>query len=137
MSCYLAQRNSADLDPVITTQSLVHRYITGKFSSSLPMTIGASFLVKKLDFEGGIKVRLQIWDTAGQERFRSMVSYSYRRDRHTMADLMHMYYQAPMYYRGAHAAILVYDITNDDSLADIQVWLDGMAQQSKTQSSFR
>lgn len=38
------------------------------------MTIGASFLVKKLDFEGGIKVRLQIWDTAGQERFRSMVS---------------------------------------------------------------
>lgn len=30
-----------------------------------------------------------------------------------------------MYYRGAHAAILVYDITNEDSLADIQVWLDG------------
>lgn len=31
-----------------------------------------------------------------------------------------------MYYRGAHAAILVYDLTNEDSLADIQVWLDGM-----------
>jgi GTPase SAR1 family protein len=30
-----------------------------------------------------------------------------------------------MYYRGAHAAILVYDITNDESLNDIQVWLDG------------
>lgn len=87
--------------------SLVHRYITGKFSSTLPMTIGASFLVKKLDFEGGIKVRLQIWDTAGQERFRSM---------------------APMYYRGAHAAILVYDITNDESLSDIRVWLDELRQ---------
>lgn len=52
----------------------------------------------------GVKVRLQIWDTAGQERFRSM---------------------APMYYRGANAAILVYDLTNQDSLADIKVWLDG------------
>jgi small GTP-binding protein len=52
----------------------------------------------------GVKVRLQIWDTAGQERFRSM---------------------APMYYRGANAAILVYDLTNLDSLADIKVWLDG------------
>ena len=30
-----------------------------------------------------------------------------------------------MYYRGANAAILVYDITNEESLADIQVWLDG------------
>lgn len=46
--------------------------MTGQFSSSLPTTIGASFLVKKLIMDG-VKVRLQIWDTAGQERFRSMV----------------------------------------------------------------
>ena len=29
-----------------------------------------------------------------------------------------------MYYRGAHAALLVYDITSEDSLSDIKVWLD-------------
>ena len=40
-------------------------------------------------------VRFQLWDTAGQERYRSL---------------------APMYYRGASAAIVVYDITNLDSL---------------------
>lgn len=37
-------------------------------------------------------VKFEIWDTAGQERYHSL---------------------APMYYRGAQAAIVVYDITNE------------------------
>ena len=48
------------------------------------------------------RVKLQIWDTAGQERFRSM---------------------APMYYRGAAAALLVYDVTRSDSFDDIEGWI--------------
>jgi Ras-related protein Rab-5C len=36
-------------------------------------------------------VKLDIWDTAGQERYHSL---------------------APMYYRGAAAAVVVFDITN-------------------------
>ena len=36
-------------------------------------------------------VKFEIWDTAGQERYHSL---------------------APMYYRGAQAAIVVYDIQN-------------------------
>ena len=48
------------------------------------------------------QVNLQIWDTAGQERFRSM---------------------APMYYRGAKAALCVFDITNEDSFEKIADWL--------------
>lgn len=39
-------------------------------------------------------VKFEIWDTAGQERYHSL---------------------APMYYRGAQAAIVVYDITNQVS----------------------
>ncbi|CAO1613733.1 unnamed protein product [Parajaminaea phylloscopi] len=83
--------------------SIVHRYTSGQFSATaVPSTIGASFLTKKLVVEG-VKCRLQIWDTAGQERFRSM---------------------APMYYRGSHAAIIVYDVTSRDTFADIKTWID-------------
>ena len=41
-------------------------------------------------------------DTAGQERYRSL---------------------APMYYRGAAAAIVVYDITNPDSFTGAKSWV--------------
>jgi Ras-related protein Rab-21 len=32
---------------------------------------------------------------------------------------------APMYYRGAHAAILVYDITSEESFLDMNSWVEG------------
>ncbi|KAG0016831.1 hypothetical protein BGZ81_011026 [Podila clonocystis] len=81
--------------------SLVVRYVQRSFSANCTSTIGASFMTKKLVVDN-CKVRLQIWDTAGQERFRSM---------------------APMYYRGANAAILVYDITSEDSFRDMSTWV--------------
>jgi small GTP-binding protein len=40
-------------------------------------------------------IKFEIWDTAGQERFHSL---------------------APMYYRNAQAAIVVYDITKSVSV---------------------
>lgn len=46
-------------------------------------------------------VKFEIWDTAGQERYHSL---------------------APMYYRGAQAAIVVYDITN--TVSDKPRWAD-------------
>lgn len=83
--------------------SIVHRYTSGQFNaSSISSTIGASFLKKNLVVDD-VKCRLQIWDTAGQERFRSM---------------------APMYYRGSHAAIVVYDVTNYESFADVKTWIE-------------
>ncbi|KXN74418.1 ras-related protein rab-21-like protein [Conidiobolus coronatus NRRL 28638] len=82
--------------------SLVVRYVQKTFSPNCPSTIGASFSTTKITVDN-CKVRLQIWDTAGQERFRSM---------------------APMYYRGANAAILVYDITNSESFQDMHRWLE-------------
>ncbi|XP_063595881.1 uncharacterized protein LOC134772740 [Penaeus indicus] len=81
--------------------SLVTRYETKTFSRNTSSTIGASFSNIEIIIND-TKVKMQVWDTAGQERFRSM---------------------APMYYRGAHAALLVFDITKLQTYNDIQSWV--------------
>ncbi|KAG0666362.1 GTP-binding protein of the rab/ypt [Rhodotorula mucilaginosa] len=52
---------------------------------------------------------LSIWDTAGQERYKSL---------------------APMYYRSAHAAVVVYDITSAPSLAKARSWIAELQRQA-------
>lgn len=81
--------------------SLVVRYIGKMFSKHISPTIGASFFTCNINLEES-RVKLQVWDTAGQERFRSM---------------------APMYYRNANAALLVFDITNISSFTAIKGWV--------------
>ncbi|KAI8067986.1 ras-like GTP-binding protein RYL2 [Gongronella butleri] len=81
--------------------SIAIRYIQRTFSPNGKSTIGASFMTKKLIVDQ-CQVRLQIWDTAGQERFRAMAS---------------------LYYRGAQAAILVYDITSMESFEEMHSWI--------------
>ena len=50
----------------------------------------------------GKRVKAQIWDTAGQERYRAVTS---------------------QYYRGAHGALLVYDISKRDTFKSAAAWL--------------
>lgn len=92
--------------------SLVTQYVKGHFLSA-PTTIGASFMVKNVRI-GNYKLTLQLWDTAGQERFRSM---------------------APMYYRGADAAILVFDLLEDESLDTVRDWVDELQNHTDVNSN--
>ncbi|KAJ5119358.1 hypothetical protein N7448_010027 [Penicillium atrosanguineum] len=89
--------------------SLVHRYVRNAFTpSTTTSTVGASFVTKRvLDTTSDTTVRLQIWDTAGQERFRSI---------------------SRLYYRGAHACLLCYDITDENSFAEMAGWLRELRQ---------
>jgi len=59
----------------------------------------ASFLNKKLNINGK-RVNLAIWDTAGQEKFHAL---------------------GPIYYRMSNGAILVYDITDEDTFQKVQI----------------
>ncbi|GIQ86968.1 Ran GTPase [Kipferlia bialata] len=81
--------------------SIVQRYITGHFDSRQPSTIQAACVQKSL-LVNGKKVALTIWDTAGQERFHSM---------------------AAVYYRQTDGALLVFDLTDADSLTRVKQWV--------------
>lgn len=88
-------------DTDVGKTSLSTRFCHSEFPTNSTPTIGASFLQKRVAVDS-VEISLQIWDTAGQERFRSM---------------------APMYYRGAKAAICVFDVTNEESFNRIATWL--------------
>ncbi|XP_019104881.1 ras-related protein RABF2a-like [Beta vulgaris subsp. vulgaris] len=70
--------------------SLVLQYVRGQFFDRQEATIGAAYFTKTISFDEA-SIKFDIWDTAGQERYHSL---------------------APMYYRNATAALLVYDISN-------------------------
>jgi len=86
--------------------SLCLRYCKGMFSESQESTIQATYLEKRLTL-GKQSVKLMIWDTAGQERFHSL---------------------GPLYYRDAHGALLVYDITDDMSFVRVRRWVKELQQ---------
>jgi len=83
------------------------RYAENTFVPQHTSTIGASFLTKTVIVDN-VKIKFQVWDTAGQERFKSL---------------------APMYYREASAALLVYDITDFGSFVKAQEWVEELQAQ--------
>eukprot|EP00037_Helgoeca_nana_P025296 m.274740 g.274740 ORF g.274740 m.274740 type:complete len:217 (+) comp26901_c3_seq7:4514-5164(+) len=80
---------------------LMTQFVSGNFDVDAKQTIGASFFPKEVELDG-VKLTLTIWDTAGTERFRAM---------------------APLYYRDADAAMVVYDLTRRDSFDAVEGWI--------------
>jgi len=89
-------------DAGVGKTALAVQFVKGQFNEYTESTIGASFMNQTVTLPDGTLVKFQIWDTAGQERFHSL---------------------APMYYRGAQAAIVVYDITTRHSFEKAQEWV--------------
>jgi len=85
---------------------LVIRFVKGTFDEHHESTIGAAFTTKTMPEHG---VKLEIWDTAGQERYHSL---------------------APMYYRGAAAAIIVFDVTDTQSFEKAKAWVGELQRQA-------
>jgi len=94
-------------DSAVGKSSLVLRFVRGQFFEYQESTIGAAFLTQTVALND-TTVKFEIWDTAGQERYHSL---------------------APMYYRGAAAAIVVYDITNFDTFKRAQQWVKELQRQ--------
>eukprot|EP01080_Neovahlkampfia_damariscottae_P005109 gene5109-8707_t len=82
--------------------SVVLRYVEEKYRENNESTMGASYLTKSIVLEDKTKIQISIWDTAGQERYKSL---------------------APMYYRDANCALVVFDLCDYDSFKTAQQWV--------------
>ena len=89
-------------DSSVGKSSLVQRFCADKFDDKYKITIGGAYLQTEVNLKGGNLIKLHIWDTGGQEKFRSMAS---------------------LYYKDAVAAILVYDVSNNETLKSLVYWV--------------
>jgi len=95
-------------EAAVGKSSVVLRFVSNEFQPNKEPTIGAAFLTQKCRLEDRV-LRYEIWDTAGQERFHSL---------------------APMYYRNAQAAVVVYDVTKGSSLEKAKSWVKELQRQA-------
>lgn len=81
--------------------SIIKRYVHGIFTNSYKSTIGVDFALKVIKWNDDTIIRLQLWDIAGQERFGNMTR---------------------VYYKGAVAAFIVFDVTRLQTLEGVKKW---------------
>ncbi len=81
--------------------SMTHRLVYNKFSHQTEATVGASFFKKVINIDG-TDIALNLWDSSGSMKFSSLL---------------------PMYVKGAHVILFVYDITKLESFNRINTIL--------------
>ncbi|GAM40502.1 hypothetical protein TCE0_039r12900 [Talaromyces pinophilus] len=96
-------------ESAVGKSSLVLRFVKDQFDDYRESTIGAAFLTQTISLDENTTVKFEIWDTAGQERYKSL---------------------APMYYRNANCAVVVYDITQSASLDKAKSWVKELQRQA-------
>jgi len=88
-------------DSGVGKSNLLSRFTRNEFYLETKSTIGVEFATRSIQADGKT-IKAQIWDTAGQERYRAITS---------------------AYYRGAVGALLVYDISKQQTFKNVERWL--------------
>nr|XP_056711731.1 EF-hand calcium-binding domain-containing protein 4B [Euleptes europaea] len=81
--------------------SFLRRFCEDRFSPGTAATVGVDYRVKTMTVDNS-QVALQLWDTAGQERYHSI---------------------AKQFFRKADGIIVMYDITERNTLTAVKQWL--------------
>lgn len=89
-------------DPAVGKTSIRRKYLGETTLKEYIYTIGADFATKKINLSDNLSIQYQIFDLAGQTKFDKVRS---------------------SFYSGVQAAILVYDITNSETLANLPKWV--------------
>lgn len=88
-------------DSGVGKTSLLLRFIRNEFNLESKSTIGVEFATRSIQVDGKT-IKAQVWDTAGQEKYRTITS---------------------AYCRGAVGALLVYDISKQQTYENVERWL--------------
>ena len=94
-------------DTGVGKTSTLIRFFNNTFDDNQIPSFGVAFKTKDVKLENGTTQRLNIWDTAGQEKYNALTK---------------------MHFRGAEAAVIMYDITDDSSFEKAQFWVDELNQ---------
>ena len=89
-------------DVSVGKTSLIRQFTDAQFTEHYKATVGADFSSKMVQLNGS-DVQIHVWDTAGQERYRSL---------------------ALSYFKGAEAAVVVFDVTSESSFQRVGFWLE-------------
>uniref|UniRef100_A0A7N1A262 Ras-related protein RABA3 n=1 Tax=Kalanchoe fedtschenkoi TaxID=63787 RepID=A0A7N1A262_KALFE len=89
-------------DSAVGKTQILSRFAKNEFCLDSKSTIGVEFQTRTIIIAGKV-IKAQIWDTAGQERYRAVTS---------------------AYYRGAHGAMVVYDITKRQTFDHVARWVE-------------
>ncbi len=94
--------------------SLLGRFLGEDFNTNYKCTLTIEARTKILTIDACTGVNLTIWDTCGQEKFRSLTK---------------------SYFRDAHGILLVYDVTDQKSFDDLDLWIKEIKEESPEKSS--
>ena len=87
--------------------SITNRYVHDMFNDNEKSTRTVQISKKNVPIQDSEKfVQIHIWDTLGQEKFMAM---------------------APLFFRKAIGAILVYDVTKKESFDQLDIWLQQLS----------
>eukprot|EP00455_Lapot_gusevi_P010813 TRINITY_DN1493_c0_g1_i1.p1 TRINITY_DN1493_c0_g1~~TRINITY_DN1493_c0_g1_i1.p1 ORF type:complete len:232 (+),score=48.56 TRINITY_DN1493_c0_g1_i1:62-697(+) len=101
-------------DSAVGKSKLVERYLMDSYQRHQLSTFALTVFRSNLNVEGQ-NVIIDFWDTAGQERFNSM---------------------HPSYYFGAHACIMVFDVTRKVTYQNLETWYRELRQYSSNMPCF-
>mmetsp|Transcript_83466 Transcript_83466/g.232846 ORF Transcript_83466/g.232846 Transcript_83466/m.232846 type:complete len:213 (-) Transcript_83466:157-795(-) len=91
-------------DSSVGKTALVYRFTQNQALTVSKATVGIAFVKRTIvDPSTGKEHAVQIWDTAGQEKFQSVTTH---------------------HYRAADGALLVYDVTSENSFQNLDRWLN-------------
>lgn len=100
-------------DSGVGKSSLLLRFGHDTYTEGYLSTIGFDFIVRDIEIDQKI-IRTQVWDAPSKEKFRSITS---------------------AYYRGAHAAIAVFDLTDGASFNHVKDWINDYREKKSSKAN--